>query len=60
MDLLFSFLEPNRPHSALLAGYFSKVCSAEKMDNAFFMADFMFYFAQVFSCLLIMLFGVAF
>ena len=26
MNLLFSFLEPNRPHSALLAGYFSKVC----------------------------------
>ena len=26
MDLLFSFLEPNRPHSTLLAGYFSKVC----------------------------------
>ncbi|CAI0397868.1 unnamed protein product [Linum tenue] len=25
MDLLFSFLEPERPHSALLAGYFSKV-----------------------------------
>ncbi|XP_022874816.1 serine/threonine-protein phosphatase 6 regulatory subunit 3-like [Olea europaea var. sylvestris] len=25
MDLLFSFLEPNRPHSALLAGYFSKI-----------------------------------
>lgn len=25
MDLLFSFLEPNRPHSALLSGYFSKV-----------------------------------
>ncbi|KAK1435141.1 hypothetical protein QVD17_00901 [Tagetes erecta] len=25
MDLLFSFLEPTRPHSALLAGYFSKV-----------------------------------
>ncbi|XP_030546141.1 serine/threonine-protein phosphatase 6 regulatory subunit 3 isoform X1 [Rhodamnia argentea] len=25
MDLLFSFLDPNRPHSALLAGYFSKV-----------------------------------
>ncbi|CAH2038613.1 unnamed protein product [Thlaspi arvense] len=25
MDLLFSFLEPNRPHGALLAGYFSKV-----------------------------------
>ncbi|CAA0812002.1 SIT4 phosphatase-associated family protein [Striga hermonthica] len=25
MDLLFSFLEPNRNHSALLAGYFSKV-----------------------------------
>ncbi|XP_018491707.1 uncharacterized protein LOC108862158 [Raphanus sativus] len=25
MDLLFSFLEPNRPHSALPAGYFSKV-----------------------------------
>lgn len=25
MDLLFSFLEPNRYHSALLAGYFSKV-----------------------------------
>ncbi|KAJ8751607.1 hypothetical protein K2173_016858 [Erythroxylum novogranatense] len=25
MDLLFSFLEPNRSHSALLAGYFSKV-----------------------------------
>ncbi|XP_010689536.2 uncharacterized protein LOC104903229 [Beta vulgaris subsp. vulgaris] len=25
MDLLFSFLEPNRPHSTLLAGYFSKV-----------------------------------
>ncbi|KAH6810130.1 SIT4 phosphatase-associated family protein [Perilla frutescens var. frutescens] len=25
MRLLFSFLEPNRPHSALLAGYFSKV-----------------------------------
>ncbi|KAL8255604.1 hypothetical protein R6Q59_030671 [Mikania micrantha] len=25
MDLLFSFLEPARPHSALLAGYFSKV-----------------------------------
>ncbi|KAL0723708.1 hypothetical protein Bca4012_038307 [Brassica carinata] len=25
MDLLFSFLEPNRPHTALLAGYFSKV-----------------------------------
>ncbi|XP_013641123.2 serine/threonine-protein phosphatase 6 regulatory subunit 3-like isoform X4 [Brassica napus] len=25
MDLLFSFLEPSRPHSALLAGYFSKV-----------------------------------
>ncbi|KAF3679971.1 serine/threonine-protein phosphatase 6 regulatory subunit 3 isoform X1 [Capsicum chacoense] len=25
MDLLFSFLEPNRPHCALLAGYFSKV-----------------------------------
>ncbi|XVE79766.1 hypothetical protein DITRI_Ditri14bG0082900 [Diplodiscus trichospermus] len=25
MNLLFSFLEPNRPHSALLAGYFCKV-----------------------------------
>ncbi|CAN4097649.1 unnamed protein product [Withania somnifera] len=25
MNLLFSFLEPNCPHSALLAGYFSKV-----------------------------------
>lgn len=25
MDLLFSFLEPNRPHSVLLAGYFGKV-----------------------------------
>ncbi|KAL1817103.1 hypothetical protein DCAR_0521515 [Daucus carota subsp. sativus] len=25
MDLLFSFLEPSRPHSAFLAGYFSKV-----------------------------------
>jgi serine/threonine-protein phosphatase 6 regulatory subunit 3 len=25
MDLLFSFLDPNRPHSALLAGYFSKI-----------------------------------
>ncbi|KAJ9698100.1 hypothetical protein PVL29_007281 [Vitis rotundifolia] len=25
MDLLFSFLEPNRHHSTLLAGYFSKV-----------------------------------
>ncbi|GAB4825421.1 hypothetical protein Ancab_008294 [Ancistrocladus abbreviatus] len=25
MDLLFSFLEPTRPHSTLLAGYFSKV-----------------------------------
>ncbi|XP_050139835.1 uncharacterized protein LOC126615946 isoform X3 [Malus sylvestris] len=25
MNLLFSFLEPNRPHSAPLAGYFSKV-----------------------------------
>ncbi|KAI3843754.1 hypothetical protein MKW92_035211 [Papaver armeniacum] len=25
MDLLFSFLEPNHPHSSLLAGYFSKV-----------------------------------
>ncbi|CAN1346271.1 Serine/threonine-protein phosphatase 6 regulatory subunit 3 [Linum perenne] len=25
MDLLFSFLEPDRSHSALLAGYFSKV-----------------------------------
>ncbi|XP_011040886.1 PREDICTED: serine/threonine-protein phosphatase 6 regulatory subunit 3 isoform X1 [Populus euphratica] len=25
MNLLFSFLEPNRTHSALLAGYFSKV-----------------------------------
>ncbi|PWA99812.1 hypothetical protein CTI12_AA003200 [Artemisia annua] len=25
MDLLFSFLEPTHPHSALLAGYFSKV-----------------------------------
>ncbi|KAL3530565.1 hypothetical protein ACH5RR_009887, partial [Cinchona calisaya] len=25
MDLLFSFLETSRPHSALLAGYFSKV-----------------------------------
>ncbi|KAK8491739.1 hypothetical protein V6N12_055691 [Hibiscus sabdariffa] len=25
MNLLFSFLEPNRPHSAMLAGYFSKV-----------------------------------
>ncbi|KAE9461266.1 hypothetical protein C3L33_06863, partial [Rhododendron williamsianum] len=25
MNLLFSFLEPNRPHSALLAGYFGKV-----------------------------------
>ncbi|XP_071711802.1 uncharacterized protein [Rutidosis leptorrhynchoides] len=25
MDMLFSFLEPTRPHSALLAGYFSKV-----------------------------------
>lgn len=25
MDILFSFLEPNQPHSALLAGYFSKV-----------------------------------
>ncbi|KAG2286048.1 hypothetical protein Bca52824_045652, partial [Brassica carinata] len=24
MDLLFSFLEPSRPHSALLAGYFGK------------------------------------
>ncbi|CAM8961320.1 unnamed protein product [Rhodiola kirilowii] len=25
VDLLFSFLEPDRPHSAMLAGYFSKV-----------------------------------
>ncbi|XP_049353893.1 uncharacterized protein LOC125818417 isoform X2 [Solanum verrucosum] len=25
MNMLFSFLEPSRPHSALLAGYFSKV-----------------------------------
>ncbi|KAA8544056.1 hypothetical protein F0562_021767 [Nyssa sinensis] len=25
LNLLFSFLEPNRPHSAFLAGYFSKV-----------------------------------
>ncbi|KAK1398431.1 serine/threonine-protein phosphatase 6 regulatory subunit 3-like [Heracleum sosnowskyi] len=25
LDLLFSFLEPTRPHSAFLAGYFSKV-----------------------------------
>ncbi|KFK32305.1 hypothetical protein AALP_AA6G225000 [Arabis alpina] len=25
MDLLFTFLEPNRPHSALLAGYFGKL-----------------------------------
>ncbi|XP_047941220.1 serine/threonine-protein phosphatase 6 regulatory subunit 1-like [Salvia hispanica] len=25
MDMLFSFLEPERPHSTLLAGYFSKV-----------------------------------
>ncbi|XP_057954501.1 uncharacterized protein LOC131148655 isoform X2 [Malania oleifera] len=25
MNLLFSFLEPNRPHSPLLAGYFGKV-----------------------------------
>ncbi|KAL0321397.1 UNVERIFIED_CONTAM: Serine/threonine-protein phosphatase 6 regulatory subunit [Sesamum radiatum] len=25
MDLLFSFLDPRRPHSTLLAGYFSKV-----------------------------------
>ncbi|XP_010541326.1 PREDICTED: serine/threonine-protein phosphatase 6 regulatory subunit 3-like isoform X2 [Tarenaya hassleriana] len=25
MNLLFSFLEPNRPHSVMLAGYFSKV-----------------------------------
>ncbi|OAY71510.1 serine/threonine-protein phosphatase 6 regulatory subunit 2-like isoform X1 [Ananas comosus] len=25
MDLLFSFLKPDRPHSTLLAGYFSKV-----------------------------------
>ncbi|KAL1555753.1 serine/threonine-protein phosphatase 6 regulatory subunit 1-like [Salvia divinorum] len=25
VDLLFSFLEPERPHSSLLAGYFSKV-----------------------------------
>lgn len=25
MDLLFSFLDPGRPHSASLAGYFSKV-----------------------------------
>ncbi|CAN8241643.1 unnamed protein product [Cochlearia groenlandica] len=25
MDMLFAFLEPNRPHSALLAGYFGKV-----------------------------------
>ncbi|KAG7010632.1 Serine/threonine-protein phosphatase 6 regulatory subunit 3 [Cucurbita argyrosperma subsp. argyrosperma] len=25
MNMLFSFLEPDRPHSALLAGYFSKV-----------------------------------
>ncbi|EYU43237.1 hypothetical protein ABFS82_08G126700 [Erythranthe guttata] len=25
MDLLFSFLDPERPHSTLLAGYFSKV-----------------------------------
>ncbi|KAH0893246.1 hypothetical protein HID58_055675, partial [Brassica napus] len=25
MDLLFSFLEPNRSHSVMLAGYFSKV-----------------------------------
>lgn len=39
MDLLFSFLEPNRPHSALLAGYFSKVC-----DN------FSYELADVFLC----------
>jgi hypothetical protein len=25
MNFLFSFLEPNRPHGTLLAGYFSKV-----------------------------------
>lgn len=27
MNLLFSFIEPEHPHSALLAGYFSKVSS---------------------------------
>ncbi|GAB2214036.1 hypothetical protein Droror1_Dr00018368 [Drosera rotundifolia] len=27
MNLLFSYLEPNRPHSTLLSGYFSKVVS---------------------------------
>lgn len=29
IDLLFSFLEPTCSHSALLAGYFTKVCSSE-------------------------------
>ncbi|KAG9144040.1 hypothetical protein Leryth_013916, partial [Lithospermum erythrorhizon] len=34
MNLLFSFLEPNRSHSALLAGYFSKVIICLMMRKA--------------------------
>lgn len=35
MNLLFSFLEPNRSHSALLAGYFSKVYIKIKLKVLF-------------------------
>ncbi|GFP82494.1 serine/threonine-protein phosphatase 6 regulatory subunit 2 [Phtheirospermum japonicum] len=34
MNLLFSFLEPSRPHSALLAGYFSCGVSNNKEGNS--------------------------
>lgn len=49
MNLLFSFLEPNRPHSALLAGYFSKVCFVYTINRVY-----VIFLAQ---CLLYLCFG---
>lgn len=36
MKLLFSFLEPEQPHSTLLAGYFSKVVLCRSFKFIYF------------------------
>lgn len=43
MNLLFSFLEPNRPHSTLLAGYFSKV----RLMVMEVVCDFVWHFVKI-------------
>ncbi|KAL1817102.1 hypothetical protein DCAR_0521514 [Daucus carota subsp. sativus] len=49
MDLLFSFLEPTRPHSAFLAGYFSKVVTCLMLRKAIPLINYVQSHQNVFS-----------